>query len=179
MVEEQKKLDITVGDTGIGISEKDEEKIFERFYQSNSNLSSNTGFGIGLHLVKSLVELHKGNISVKNNLNGLKTIFNIKIPIEKTSYNKNELKISKKDDEMQPLLVDDLEDLWRGVVVIKISRPPSSQHFDLKAVLMWIMHGFPGYHNCSSKNSNYLSTPILFVTLIITINFIIIACFIF
>ena len=56
-------------------------------------------------------------------------------------------------DELIEPLIDELEELWRGVVVVDISRPPSSRHFDLKAVLMWIMHDFPGYSDCSSKNS--------------------------
>ena len=52
-------------------------------------------------------------------------------------------------------------------------RPPSSRHFDLKAVLMWTMHDFPGYSDCSGKNSNNLPTLILLAILIITIDFII------
>ena len=70
-------------------------------------------------------------------------------------------------------LIDELEELWRGVAVVDISRPPSSRHFDLKAVLMWTMHDFPGYSDCFGKNYNYLPTLILLAILIITIDFII------
>ena len=53
------------------------------------------------------------------------------------------------------------------------STPPSSRLFDLKAMLMWTMHNFPGYSDYSGKNSNYLPTLILLAILIITIDFII------
>ena len=46
-------------------------------------------------------------------------------------------------------LIAELEELWRGVVVVDVSRPPSSRNFDLKAMLMWIMHDLPGYSDCS------------------------------
>ena len=39
------------------------------------------------------------------------------------------------DVYLEPL-INELEELWRGVAVVDISRPPSSRHFDLKAVLM-------------------------------------------
>ena len=44
-------------------------------------------------------------------------------------------KVKHMDVYLEPL-IDELEELWRGVVVVDISRPPSSRHFDLKAVLI-------------------------------------------
>ena len=78
------------------------------------------------------------------------------------------------DVYLEPL-IDELEELWRGVMVVDVSRPSSSRHFDLKVVLMWTMDDFLGYNNCSSKNSNYLSTLILLVILIIYIDLIILS----
>ncbi|TCO72673.1 Cache 3/Cache 2 fusion domain-containing protein [Marinisporobacter balticus] len=58
---------ICVKDTGIGIPENQQEKIFERFKQVDPHLSrSHEGSGIGLSLVKSLVEMHGGKIFVKS-----------------------------------------------------------------------------------------------------------------
>ena len=74
-------------------------------------------------------------------------------------------KVKHMDVYLEPL-IDELEELWRGVAVVDISRPPSSRHFDLKAVLMWTMHDFPGYNDCSGKNSNYLPTLILLASYI-------------
>ena len=56
----QQYAEITVTDSGIGIAPKETEHIFERFYQiRNSQNNSNIGTGIGLHLTRSLVELHQ------------------------------------------------------------------------------------------------------------------------
>ncbi|MEI7420449.1 MAG: two-component regulator propeller domain-containing protein [Prolixibacteraceae bacterium] len=62
---EKRMIEISVKDTGIGISEEDQEKIFDRFFQVNEN-TMNAGTGIGLALTKELVLLHKGKISVSS-----------------------------------------------------------------------------------------------------------------
>jgi len=60
---------ISVKDTGIGISKDKQKIIFERFIQVDKSLTrKNEGSGIGLSLVKSLVELHNGNITVESEL---------------------------------------------------------------------------------------------------------------
>lgn len=64
-------VELTVADSGIGIASTEREHIFERFYQiRNSQNNSNIGTGIGLHLTRSLVELHYGNIHVEDNGEG-------------------------------------------------------------------------------------------------------------
>lgn len=61
---------ISVKDTGVGIPYDKQEVIFERFKQVDPLLSRrHEGSGIGLSLVKSLVEMHGGNISVKSECN--------------------------------------------------------------------------------------------------------------
>jgi len=79
------KLRISITDTGIGISEKDLPFIFDRFYQADkSDTRAFEGTGIGLALVKELVDLHRGTISVVSNdqINGKTgTTFTIEIPI--------------------------------------------------------------------------------------------------
>ena len=61
-------------------------------------------------------------------------------------------KVKHMDVYLEPW-IDELEELWRGIAVVNISRPPSSRHFDLNVVLMWTMHAFLGYNDCSGKNS--------------------------
>ena len=59
---------IAVIDEGTGFSEKDTAKIFNRFY---SNRPENFGehSGLGLNIVKNLVDLHNGQIKAENNKN--------------------------------------------------------------------------------------------------------------
>ncbi len=64
--EEQEAI-IEIKDTGVGIAAKDIDKIFERFYQTESIESlSDTGTGIGLALTKGIIELHHGRIEVES-----------------------------------------------------------------------------------------------------------------
>jgi two-component system phosphate regulon sensor histidine kinase PhoR len=59
---------IEVCDRGIGIKDSEKEKIFDQFYRSGSEETRKTkGTGLGLFIVKYLVEKHGGSISVKNN----------------------------------------------------------------------------------------------------------------
>lgn len=83
-------LVIEVSDDGIGIPLKSQEKIFTRFYQATNSKENNTGSGIGLSLVKSLVELHKGTIVVKSKPNEGST-FTVEIPIDRECYTKKEV----------------------------------------------------------------------------------------
>lgn len=75
------KLCITVRDTGIGIPSDKLSVIFERFRQVDSSLQREyEGSGIGLSLVKALVEAHKGNIYVQSEL-GQGSEFTIELPV--------------------------------------------------------------------------------------------------
>lgn len=57
----------TVADTGVGISESDLKKIFDPYYQGTvSDEVDNLGVGLGLNLVKEIVELFDGEISVSS-----------------------------------------------------------------------------------------------------------------
>lgn len=78
----QNYLEIVVEDSGIGISPAEVGRIFERFYQiRNSHNNSNVGTGIGLHLSRSLVELHHGTITAENNEGKKGSRFIIRLPL--------------------------------------------------------------------------------------------------
>jgi PAS domain S-box-containing protein len=75
-------IQISVRDTGIGIPEDKLQAIFERFRQvNNSPFKSHQGSGIGLSLVKALVEMHGGSVSVKSSP-GQGSEFTINIPVK-------------------------------------------------------------------------------------------------
>ena len=72
---------VEVTDNGCGIEEKDQQRIFDRFYQSDRTLSSTgTGIGVGLALSKGIVELHHGSIEVFSTVNE-GTTFVISLPL--------------------------------------------------------------------------------------------------
>ena len=84
-----RNLYLTVSDDGIGISQADKKKIFDRFYRvDKARTRQKGGFGLGLSLAKQIVDALKGSISVKDNKpNG--TIFEVKIAISTPSKRKN------------------------------------------------------------------------------------------
>lgn len=72
---------ISVQDKGIGIAKEDLQYIFERFYRADKSRTRETGgTGIGLTIVKSMVEAHRGNIKVESKL-GEGSIFTIVLPV--------------------------------------------------------------------------------------------------
>lgn len=84
-----KELVISITDNGKGIHQNDIHSIFDRFYQGKEQSNLQQGSGIGLHLVKNLIELHHGTVEVESTPN-LKTTFRITLPIEKSAYLKDE-----------------------------------------------------------------------------------------
>lgn len=85
-------FEISIEDDGIGINETELERIFDRFYQiRNSQNNSNIGTGIGLHLTRSLVELHHGSITVENNQGTSGCRFIVRLPLGKEHLKPEEI----------------------------------------------------------------------------------------
>lgn len=82
-------IEITIEDTGIGISQEDQEFIFKRFSQvENSGSIKVSSSGIGLTLVKYIVELHGGYVKLESELNrGSKFTIGIPNLVENTELN--------------------------------------------------------------------------------------------
>jgi signal transduction histidine kinase/methyl-accepting chemotaxis protein len=73
---------VSVEDSGVGIAPEDQERIFDRFYQVRAgHLAGHGGIGLGLTIVKQLVELHEGRVWLESQL-GKGTTFFFTIPQE-------------------------------------------------------------------------------------------------
>ncbi len=78
---DEHKLRIDVSDTGIGIAEKDQARLFRPFEQLDGGLArKQEGTGLGLAMVKRLAELHGGTVSVNSQL-GVGSCFSVCLPV--------------------------------------------------------------------------------------------------
>ncbi len=76
------ELRIEVSDTGIGISEEDQKRVFEKFTRANDpRIGDITGSGLGLALAREIVRLHGGDLTVESELNQGST-FRVVLPIQ-------------------------------------------------------------------------------------------------
>jgi PAS domain S-box-containing protein len=74
-------LQVTVADTGVGISQQDQAKLFQRFFRAGSAVETRTGgSGLGLYISRALVELHGGAIGFASEL-GQGSAFHVTFPI--------------------------------------------------------------------------------------------------
>ena len=94
----ENNLEINITDSGVGIKASQLPYIFDRFYQADSSENQpQPGTGIGLSLVKELVELHDGEIKVESELNkGTSFIITLPIPTDLKKYS-----TQKQQDESQ------------------------------------------------------------------------------
>ena len=92
---------LDIADSGCGIPDREQQNIFERFYQSGNNNPEIIGSGIGLHLVKEYVELHGGKITVSSEI-GKGSVFSVFIPTDLQISN-NETSNTLKQPQDLPL----------------------------------------------------------------------------
>lgn len=79
---DEKQIAVAVADTGIGISEDDCQKIFERFYRANdTRVGKISGTGLGLTIAREVARLHGGDITVESQLNRGST-FTLALPLK-------------------------------------------------------------------------------------------------
>lgn len=93
--EESGKLLMEVQDTGEGIPVEKQRLIFERFYQVDQE---HVGSGIGLSLVKRLVELHHGTVGLESKP-GEGCIFSVALPAWETAYSPEEIENAAQESE--------------------------------------------------------------------------------
>lgn len=79
VAESDEEVILSFEDNGIGIDQKEQERIFERFYVVDKSRGNKTGTGLGLSLVKHIVNMHNGKIELQSELNK-GSIFTLKFP---------------------------------------------------------------------------------------------------
>ena len=77
------KVRIEIADTGSGISQSDQEKIFDRFYRVENAVHTEQGTGLGLSIVKGIIEKHGGEIRMASEL-GVGTTFWFDLSLEQS-----------------------------------------------------------------------------------------------
>ncbi len=94
-------VSISIRDTGIGIAQEEIPKLFDRFYQvDTSQTREYEGTGIGLALIKELIELHHGNIKVESEKDSW-TEFILKFPMGKDHLREDEIVKDEKLSEIK------------------------------------------------------------------------------
>ncbi len=93
--QEKEHIIIQVEDSGVGIANEYQEKIFERFFEVSANKKPdndyNKGTGIGLSIAKNIVNLHKGQIGVRDNDHNHGSIFMVYLPLGRSHLADDEI----------------------------------------------------------------------------------------
>jgi two-component system, OmpR family, sensor kinase len=77
-VQDNAQIIVVVEDHGIGIPERDRQRVFERYYRG-SNTSGIVGSGVGLYLISTIVDLHKGSVALDSR-EGEGSRFTLRLP---------------------------------------------------------------------------------------------------
>lgn len=89
----KKKLIIEFKDNGIGLPEKDQKKVFQKFYRIyDKDIPNVKGTGLGLYWTKEIIKNHKGKIFVHSEGKGKGTTFRIELPTYKNKLPKRDKK---------------------------------------------------------------------------------------
>jgi len=125
------QMELRVTDNGIGISSEFLPRVFDRFSQSDTSLTrSHGGLGMGLAIVKSLVELHGGVISVTSAGEGQGATFIIRLPISALRGDSLRLPASKR-----PVIHLRQNDSLRGIRLLVVDDEP-----DTCAMLLYVLN---------------------------------------
>ena len=93
IIKDEKNGIVSIRDEGVGISEEDTKRIFDRFYRvDDSRTKATGGTGLGLAIVKRIVEIHKGEIEILSEL-GKGTKISIILPLATIETEKKNQKI--------------------------------------------------------------------------------------
>lgn len=128
-------LQLKVSDTGIGIAPEELDSIFTRFYQTKRGYNANnSGWGIGLALIKRLAELHHGSVSVKSE-QGMGTTFTVLLNVSPNAFD-DSVRITT-DTEIVPVTKYEFT-MPGGVDSSQTVLPSTDQGADVEATVLLI-----------------------------------------
>jgi signal transduction histidine kinase len=179
---EGQHIAITVTDTGIGIPDDMQAKVFQLFTQIDDHLQrSQGGLGIGLALVRQLVELHGGSVDAYSAGPGTGSRFTIRLPIRPAPVQLHEAKQPRQEAPsfrpLRVLVVDDnpiiadtlgmmLEDIGHEFEAVHDGREALdvARHYHPDVILLDIgLPGMNGYEVCKAFrcDAEFQDTPII------------------
>jgi DNA-binding response OmpR family regulator len=95
IIKHEDEIEINVEDTGVGVSKENQDKVFDRFFEVSVNSKPdkdyNKGTGIGLAIAKSIVKMHSGSISVKDNSSAKGSVFSVVLPLGRAHIKDEEI----------------------------------------------------------------------------------------
>ncbi|GGI23591.1 hybrid sensor histidine kinase/response regulator [Pedobacter mendelii] len=185
-------LSIIISDTGVGIPTQKLESIFDLFSQTSlDNKRKFGGFGIGLSIVKSLVDLHKGKINIKSKLNEgtiCEISINYPVIIKKerplSIYSESDYDLFGKeiliveDNPMNQMIIQMILEDWKNTVVslandgAECLELMKNKNFDLilMDLQMPVMDGYEAIMAIRNNKigNNKINIPIIVITADIT-----------
>jgi two-component system sensor histidine kinase NblS len=93
------KLRIEIADTGYGISEADQERIFERFYRVENAVHTEAGTGLGLSIVRGNLDKHGSRVRMASEP-GVGTTFWFDLPLEHADSDELALQASRRSNDL-------------------------------------------------------------------------------
>jgi signal transduction histidine kinase/CheY-like chemotaxis protein len=172
-------VQIVIADSGVGMTEEETERAFERFFRGSNGAGSNPGTGLGLSIVKSLVDLHHGQIAVESEP-GRGTTFRVLLPAavpgpesgrSLEAMRGRHVLVVDDEREIAELIAGQLSPLEVQVTIALTGREAldrlRAQHFDA-VTLDILMPGTDGFEVLREIRADpeLRSTPIVFVSVL-------------
>ncbi len=121
-------VQITVSDTGKGISAEFLPYVFDRFRQADGSITrADSGLGLGLAIVRHLVELHGGTVRAESPGEGFGAIFTVMLPLKQRRNQQSQLRGERKVAPMRQAIL-------AGVKVLVVDDEPDNREFLVAAI---------------------------------------------